>query len=192
MDLHETSQEAPHTTPGAHVTPAIAFVGKSGSGKTTLTVKVIAELTRRGHRVGSIKHHGHKGFDIDVEGKDSWRQTQAGSVPTVIASPDKIASYRQLQRELEFSEIVVQMDDVDVVVVEGYRHGGVPSIELFRADNPRDADAPTRPDALSSSETVGIATDMPAMSRRAQEQGLPCFALDDAAALCDFVEQRLL
>lgn len=46
--------------------PAIAFIGYQNSGKTTLVEKVIAELTRRGLRVGSLKHHGHHGFDIDV------------------------------------------------------------------------------------------------------------------------------
>ena len=39
--------------------PAIAFIGYQNSGKTTLVEKVIAELTRRGLRVGSLKHHGH-------------------------------------------------------------------------------------------------------------------------------------
>ncbi|MFR3878154.1 MAG: molybdopterin-guanine dinucleotide biosynthesis protein B [Collinsella sp.] len=36
----------------------------------------IAELTRRGLRVGSLKHHGHHGFDIDVPAKDTWRHHQ--------------------------------------------------------------------------------------------------------------------
>lgn len=50
----------------APAVPAIAFIGYQNSGKTTLVEKVIAELTRRGLRVGSLKHHGHHGFDIDV------------------------------------------------------------------------------------------------------------------------------
>jgi molybdopterin-guanine dinucleotide biosynthesis protein MobB len=60
------------------VPPAVSFVAKSGTGKTTLLEKVIAELNRRGHRVGSVKHDAHS-FEIDHEGKDSWRLTRAGS-----------------------------------------------------------------------------------------------------------------
>ena len=69
--------------PAAPAVPAIAFIGYQNSGKTTLVEKVIAELTRRGLRVGSLKHHGHHGFDIDVPAKDTWRAPSmwASSVP---------------------------------------------------------------------------------------------------------------
>ena len=180
-------------------TPAIAFIGRSGSGKTTLTVKVIAGLCARGRRVGSVKHHGHKGFDIDVPGKDSWRQTQAGSVHTVIASPDKVASIQQLDGELELPDIIATMGDVDVVVVEGYRNGGVPSIEMFRRDNPRDfaSDDPAAcmrqwAETLDAPETVACATDIPEIVRLAAERGLPCFDLDDAPGIVDFIEREII
>ncbi len=188
----QAPRPAPVSAPRPAPVPAIAFIGKSGSGKTTLTVKIIEELTKRRYRVGSIKHHGHKKFDIDKPGKDSWRHTQAGSVHTVIASPDMVASYRQLDHELEFSEIVQEMTDVDIVVVEGYRHGGVPSIELFRAGNPKDAERVNDPDLLDSSETIAVATDMPEICEVAQHKGLPSFDIDDAAEICDFIESRIL
>lgn len=178
-------------------TPAIGFIGRSGSGKTVLTVKVIAELCARGHRVGSIKHHGHRGFDIDVPGKDSWRQTQAGSVHTVIASPDKIATIRQLEHEVEFAEILETMDDVDIVVVEGYRHSGIPSIELFRKDNPRDAD-PANDDetriraAIELGDAIGVATDNEETAALATSLGLPVFDLDDVSHIVDLIERTLL
>lgn len=178
-------------------TPAIGFIGRSGSGKTTLTVKVIAELCARGHRVGSVKHHGHKGFDIDVPGKDSWRQTQAGSVHTVIASPDKVATIRQLERELEFGDILATMDDVEIVVVEGYRHSGIPSIELFRKDNPKDAD-PANDDearlraAVELGDAVAVATDNEETASVARGLGLPVFSLDDVSPIVDFIESRIL
>jgi len=103
-------------------TPAFAFIGHSNSGKTTLVVKVIAELAARGYRVGSIKHHGHVGFDIDIPGKDSWRHTQAGRVHTVIASPDKVASIRQTPVSAELPELIATMGDVDIIIVEGGRN----------------------------------------------------------------------
>lgn len=51
--------------------PALSFIGRKNSGKTTLLEKTIAELTRRGLKVATIKHHGHPDFDIDVPGRDS-------------------------------------------------------------------------------------------------------------------------
>ena len=178
---------------GIGETPAaIAFIGRSGSGKTTLTVKVIEELTRRGHRVGSIKHHGHGKFDIDVEGKDSWRHSQAGSVHTVVSSPERIASYRWIDHELECAQIVETMTDVEVVIVEGYKHSGLPSLELWRSGNPRDADAATEPGILEGEWVIGAVTDMPDIRGIAQGKLLPCFDFEDVEEICDFIEMRFL
>ena len=52
--------------------PIVSIVCKSNSGKTTLLEKIIADLTHRGYRIATIKHNRH-GFDIDHEGKDSYR-----------------------------------------------------------------------------------------------------------------------
>jgi molybdopterin-guanine dinucleotide biosynthesis protein MobB len=73
---------------------AVSFVAKSGTGKTTLLAKVIAELKRRGHRVGAIKHDAHS-FDIDHPGKDSYRLTAAGADTMLITSPAKLSLVKQ-------------------------------------------------------------------------------------------------
>ena len=71
--------------------PAVAIVGRHNSGKTTFIVKLIAELTARGYDVGSVKHHSHPGFEIDIPGKDSYRHREAGATETVIAAPGQLA-----------------------------------------------------------------------------------------------------
>ena len=119
--------------------PAISFVGRHNSGKTTLIERVIAELVARGHDVGSIKHHHHTNFEIDHPGKDSFRHRAAGASETVIASPEQIARIKTLSEEMECSEIVRSMPGHDIVVVEGYRKSGLPSIEIMRANNEADA-----------------------------------------------------
>ena len=73
--------------------PIISIVGKSDSGKTTLIEKIIPELNKRGYRVATVKHDVH-GFDIDIEGKDSWRHKNSGAHTVVISSPQKIAMIR--------------------------------------------------------------------------------------------------
>lgn len=119
--------------------PAIAVVGRHNSGKTTLIEQLISELVLRGHDVGSVKHHSHDKFEVDYPGKDSYRHRAAGASETVIASPSKMACIKTLTREAECSEIVRSMPGHDIIVVEGYRKSGLPTIELMRAANPADA-----------------------------------------------------
>ena len=114
--------------------PVICIIGESGSGKTTLIEKLIPELKRRGYCIATVKHHSHAGFDIDHPGKDSYRHAQAGSEHVVIAAPDKIASYRLVEKEPTLDEIISEIKNVDLIIVEGYKHAEKPSIEIIRGD----------------------------------------------------------
>ena len=113
--------------------PVISVVGRSKVGKTTLLEKLIPELKRRGYRVATVKHHAHPGFEIDRPGKDTWRHAQAGSDHVVIAAPDKVAAVRRVTREPTLDEIVTTIDDVDIILTEGYKRAGKPKIEIVRA-----------------------------------------------------------
>ena len=119
--------------------PAIAVVGRHNSGKTTLVVKLIEELTARGHDVGSVKHHHRENFEIDIPGKDSYRHRHAGATETVIAAPGQVARIKSIQGEVECASIVASMPGHDIVIVEGYRKSGLPTIEIMRAANEADA-----------------------------------------------------
>lgn len=119
--------------------PALAIVGRHNSGKTTLIERLIAELVGRGLDVGSVKHHSHVGFDIDYPGKDSYRHRAAGASETVIAAPGQMACIKTIEGELECADIVRSMPGHDIVVVEGYRKSGLPTVEIMRAANEADA-----------------------------------------------------
>ena len=115
--------------------PAIAFIGYQNSGKTTLVEKVIAELTRRGLRVGSLKHHGHHGFDIDCLAKDTWRHHQAGSKHVGLICATRWAEYADTREEDEMParELLSRYNDVDVVIIEGYKTEGFDNIVVARS-----------------------------------------------------------
>ena len=181
--------------------PAIAFVGKQNSGKTTLLEKLIAELTARGVRVGTVKHHSHVGFEFDVVGKDSWRHRQAGSRYTMVASPDQIASVQIVDPTIELSlEYILErmtagLDEslgtmIDCILTEGYRQSGLPTIELFRADNPKDAN---RPLGGEGNHIIAVVTDIPRIVEEASvfDGGVPVFGFEDIALLADFVQATL-
>ena len=119
--------------------PAVAVVGRHNSGKTTLVVSLIEELVSRGHDVGSVKHHHREGFEIDIPGKDSYRHRHAGASETVIASPGQMACIKTVEGELECTQIVKGMPGHDIVIVEGYRKSGLPTIEVMRAANEADS-----------------------------------------------------
>jgi molybdopterin-guanine dinucleotide biosynthesis protein B len=114
--------------------PILSIIGKSGSGKTPLIEPLIPALKAKGYRVGTIKHHSHPGFEIDFPGKDTWRHARAGSDHVVIAAPDKIASIRNLEQELPIDEIAAAMEDVDLILTDGYKSAGKPAIEVIRAE----------------------------------------------------------
>jgi molybdopterin-guanine dinucleotide biosynthesis protein MobB len=169
--------------------PAVAFVGRSNSGKTTLLVQVITELVARGVKVGTIKHHSHVGFDIDYEGKDSWRHRQAGSSYVVVSSPDQLASIRDLEQELEAEQIVADMDGVDIVLVEGYRKSSLPTVELFRSGNPKDVD---RAVGGEGNEIIAVVTDIPRVEQEARAQGIMIFSFENILEIASFIEKRIL
>ncbi|MCS7281838.1 MAG: molybdopterin-guanine dinucleotide biosynthesis protein B [Anaerolineae bacterium] len=158
--------------------PVISIVGRSGVGKTTLMEKLIAELKRRGYRVATIKHDVH-GFEIDRPGKDTWRHAQAGSDHVVLASPNRIVHIRRLDRELTLPEIVAAIQDVDIILTEGYKRGPAPKIEVSRAERSREL-------LCSPEELVALATDQP------YDLDVPQFDLNDAVGLADLIEERFL
>jgi len=155
--------------------PTICVVGRSKSGKTTLLEKLIRELKQRGYRVATIKHHSHPGFEIDQPGKDTWRHAQAGSDHVVIAAPDKVASIRRVDREPTLEEIAATIDDVDVILAEGYKRTGKLKIEMVRAE--RSTEPICTPDEL-----LALVTDV------AVPYDVPQFGLEDVVGLADLIE----
>jgi molybdopterin-guanine dinucleotide biosynthesis protein MobB len=178
-------------------TPALTFVGRKNSGKTTLLVALVAELTRRGVDVATLKHHGHPDFEMDVPGKDSFLHHAAGATASAVLSSKRFGLVADLKRELGITEALAYLPGHDIVLVEGFRRNGViPSVELFRAASERDMAA--KDDfiaALGGAEVPGweklpvaVVTDLPDVKAVAETAGIPSFPFDDVAPLADFVQ----
>jgi len=151
--------------------PIYSFVAYSGTGKTTLLEKLIIELKSRGFRVAVIKHDAHK-LEIDREGKDSWRFTNAGADVTILASIDKTAIMEN--RFVPLDTLLNKITDVDIILTEGFKFGEWPKIAVCREAAGNQLPIPVE-------NCFAIVTDIP------QQTDKPCFDLDDVSSLADFI-----
>lgn len=105
----------------------VSIVGRKNTGKTSLTVKVIEELTKRGYNVASIKHSHHT-MEMDRENTDTWKHKQAGSNVVVgIGS----TTFFNVRCEMDLNRLlflIKYMDDVDFVIIEGFKKYNYPKI----------------------------------------------------------------
>ncbi|MEJ8574403.1 molybdopterin-guanine dinucleotide biosynthesis protein B [Microbaculum marinum] len=162
--------------------PLFGVTGWKNSGKTTLVTRLITEFTRRGYRVNSVKH-AHHAFDIDVPGTDSFRHREAGASEVAVVSGARWALMHELRDDDEpaMADIVGRLSPADLVLVEGYKRENHPKIECRREATMRD-----RPLSASDLMIVAVAADF-----EAETGGLPRFALDDIAAIADFIAAQL-
>lgn len=118
------------------MTPVVAVIGWSNSGKTTMIKELITELKRRNYRVATIKHDAHK-FKIDKPGKDSWIHRKAGAELVMLTSRDKVAMIKEIQKPIPVDELIedyIEQDNFDLIIIEGYKSGQYPKIEIFRPE----------------------------------------------------------
>ena len=104
---------------------------QSNTGKTTFIEKLIPCLKAQGLRVGVVKGDCH-GYDVDEEGKDSWRFRQAGADGVAVVSPQGYFIQQRTEKRASLLEIAQRFTDVDVVLIESRSHGTAPKIALWR------------------------------------------------------------
>jgi molybdopterin-guanine dinucleotide biosynthesis protein B len=159
--------------------PVLCLVGESGVGKTQVLVSLVAELSRRGYRVATIKHVGDHDFDIDRPGKDSWRYAEAGSGAVAISSPQRLAILRKTSDDTPLEEIVTSLGpEFDLVLAEGYKNQPGAKIEVHRR---------ARGHTLISNidELVAVVVD------ERLELAVPQYHFDDDIGITDLVEEWL-
>ena len=158
----------------------VSIVGKKNTGKTTLIEKLIPELKDRGYRVGTIKHDTHA-FEIDHEGKDTWRHKTAGALTVVISSPKKLSLIKEMDQEARLDDIVkAYFNGLDLVITEGYKRATKPKIEVYRSTAHKE---PLHVKGASKS-LIAVMSDKPL------DLGVTNFDINDVVGLADFIVQR--
>lgn len=167
---------------GAAALRTVSVVGRHNSGKTTFLLALLPLLVRRGLRVGYLKH-AHSGFEVDHEGKDSYRMRRTGVTQTIVTGGGQTAVIDDAS-EAGVAEVIARYarEDLDLLVVEGYKREPLPKIEVARA-------AVARGELVCADDPllIGVVSDF-APARR----DVPLFTLDDHAGVADLIWTRVL
>ena len=113
----------------------INIVGcKSNVGKTFVMEGLIRELKARNYKIATIKHDVH-GFDIDHEGKDTYKHRLAGADTVIISSKNRYAKIKEVQEEIGLDNIIKDIiNENDVILVEGYKRSKLRKIEVYNSE----------------------------------------------------------
>jgi molybdopterin-guanine dinucleotide biosynthesis protein B len=159
--------------------PAVAFIGHHESGKTRIVVEVTKRLTERGYRVGTVKHAPEL-EEVDVPGTDSALHLEAGAVRTLLRGDAASALYFEHgETDNLADELETLFAGCDVVLIEGYKAGPWPKIEVFR----RGRDLRREPLA-GELDVLAVVTD----EHVALPDGVPRFGAREVERIADFVE----
>ncbi len=117
--------------------PILGFIAPSGTGKTTLLQALIPRLAAAGLRVGCVKHTHHP-FDIDHPGKDSHTLRAAGASQVLIGSHARWALIVESPGAADPTLVQLLdrlgLDQLDLVLVEGYKLESIPQVEVHRVE----------------------------------------------------------
>ncbi|MFC1912304.1 molybdopterin-guanine dinucleotide biosynthesis protein B [Chloroflexota bacterium] len=159
--------------------PIISIVGKSESGKTTLLEGLISGLKQLGYKVAVIKHSGED-FELDTPHKDSWRFSRAGSEVSAISSAHKLAVMKNLERDLEPSELAQFVGaDCDLILTEGFKQSNHLKIEVHRKEQCKELLSPPQ-------QLLAVVTDEPL------GVGVPQFSREEIPEIVALIEKVLL
>ena len=154
----------------------IGVAGFKNSGKTTLVEKLVRHLTGLGYKVSTVKH-AHHSFDIDHEGRDSFRHRKAGASEVAVISQERTAIIHELrgQQPPSLQDVLDRLQPCDLVIVEGYKRDTHDKIEV------RNVDLTHPPLAGEDPTVVAIAANGPVSAT------VPVFDRDDVTALASFI-----
>ena len=152
-------------------------IGWKDSGKTGLMERLVSEMTNRGFKISTLKH-AHHSFDIDHQGRDSFRHRQAGASEVMLSSNNRWALMHELRGEPEpsFAELIAMMKPVDLILVEGFKKEQHSKLECHRAEHKENFIY------KSDNSVCLIASDVPI-----DNASIPNIDLNDTIGIADFI-----
>ena len=155
-------------------TPIISIVAStSGTGKTTFIERLIKIFSAQKISVGVIKSDAH-GFNLDVEGKDSYKFQSAGAKSVAVISPNGYFLVEHVANQ-NFLSVAEKMSSVDLILTESRTKNFSPTISLWRG----------RGKVIADEKVAAIFTSSPIASNEIYQ-----FGLDDLTAaekICKFL-----
>jgi molybdopterin-guanine dinucleotide biosynthesis adapter protein len=160
------------------------IAGHSGMGKTTLLERLVPVISSRALVVSLIKH-SHKAIDIDRPGKDSYRLRESGCKEVLLLGNDRWALMHELRGAAEppLDYLLDRMQRCDLVLIEGFKYGGFPKLEVWRAAGGKPTLWPHWPGIVAIA-SEGRQPEWPAAALASTPVLLD---LADTAAIVDFV-----
>ncbi len=150
----------------------VAVSGVKNSGKTSLIEALLPALIRRGLRVATVKHDGHR-FEADRPGTDSFRHLKAGALGTAVFDGEKFQLVCRAAVDERF--LAAQFPEAELILLEGFKDSPWPKLEIVRS-------AVSGKPVTDPSARLALVTDC-----ASDVQGCPVFALDDTEGIADFL-----
>ena len=157
----------------------IGVVGWKDVGKTFFATEIIKLLVSKKFKVGSIKH-AHHDFDIDQDGTDSFKHRNAGSNQVIISSSKRWAKIieNNNKKEKNLDELIKEFQDIDIVIVEGFKKESHPKIEIIAKNS-----------QIINSELKNV---IAFVSDEMLDSNIPVFKKNDTKSLVEFIIKKLL
>jgi molybdopterin-guanine dinucleotide biosynthesis protein MobB len=160
--------------------PILGIAAFSGTGKTTLLRQLLPALRNSGLRIALVKH-AHHDFEVDEPGKDSYELRKAGAAQMLLASARR--SVLMIDHDvahapaLEDLVSVLRQEELDLILVEGFKRAPIPKLELHRQARSVPALWP------DDEHVIAIASD----AASSLETELPLLNLNDVPQIASFV-----
>jgi molybdopterin-guanine dinucleotide biosynthesis protein B len=159
--------------------PALSIIGWSGVGKTTLVERLVPELRAQGLRVGVVKHSSDP-HPLHRDGSDTARFERGGAALVAFATPAGVQlSMKEAPEKALLSLLERFADAVEVVLVEGWKDGPLPKLEVWREGH-----GPLL--AATRSDVLAVVTDAPRLPEDAPE-GMRRFGTAELQGIAVFI-----
>jgi len=158
---------------------AVAVVGFKKAGKTLVVEALVKELTKRGFRVGTLKH-GSERHPLDTPGKDTWRHKESGSIASAILTSGGSAVF--INRPFGITDAVKCLGDLDFLILEGFK--SLDSVAKIIV--PRDV---SEVESLSNGLEIVVSASS-TLDTSGLKSGAPLIPLERIKDLADKVEEK--